>query len=153
AGIIGSSVLTAIHLVLFARLFHKQHTIETFIDTEPESGIKDNIHLVHLRHESPDTQTSPDRSQTSPGRAERSYVTQYGGSGVGHYRTSPPDTRVQSRPLVESPDPTSQVFPSNRKSGGSSGVETGRVRTRSREEIAEEPVDLFAASERLAHMK
>ncbi|KAG8749478.1 hypothetical protein FRC12_013399, partial [Ceratobasidium sp. 428] len=153
AGIIGSSVLTAIHLILFARLFHKQHSIETSIDTEPESGINDNIHLVHLRHGSPETQTSTGQSQTSPGRTDRPYVTQYGGSGVGHYRTSPPDTRVQSRPLVESPDPTSQVFPGNRKSGGSSGIEAGRVRTRSHEEIAEEPVDLFAASERLAHMK
>ncbi|KAG9119067.1 hypothetical protein FRC07_006092 [Ceratobasidium sp. 392] len=155
AGIIGSSVLTAIHLVFFARLFHKQHAIETLIDDEPEGAIRENIHLVHLRHGSSDTQTSAALSQTSPGRPERPYVTQYGGSGVGHYRTSPPDTRIQSRPLVESPDPASQVFNiSGHKSGGSSGTGKGRTRARSQEEaISEEPVDLFAASERLAHMK
>ncbi|KAG8722433.1 hypothetical protein FRC08_002414 [Ceratobasidium sp. 394] len=149
AGIIGSSVLTTLHLAFFARLFHKQHTIETLIDDEPEGGIKHNIHLAHLQASNSDTQTSqsPSQSQTASGQVEQPYVTQYGGSGVGHYRPSPPERQIQSRPLVESPDPASQVFSGVRKSGGSSGSERVRVRE---DVLPEEPVDLFAASERLA---
>ncbi|KAG9098997.1 hypothetical protein FS749_002399 [Ceratobasidium sp. UAMH 11750] len=149
AGIIGSSVLTALHLAFFARLFHKQHTIETLIDDEPESGIKHNIHLAHLQTSNSDTQTSqsPSQSQTASGQVEQPYVTQYGGSGVGHYRPSPPERQIQSRPLVESPDPASQVFLGVHKSGGSSRSERARVRE---DVLPEEPVGLFAASERLA---
>ncbi|KAG9078992.1 hypothetical protein FRC06_008015 [Ceratobasidium sp. 370] len=147
AGIIGSSVLTALHLAFFARLFHKQHTIETLIDDEPEGAIQHNIHLAHLRAPSSETQTNQSPGQTPPGQAEEPYVTQYGGSGAGHFRPSPPERQIQSRPLVESPDAGSQVFGSVHKSGGSSGSDKAGVRG---DILPEGPVDLFAASERLA---
>ncbi|QRV97285.1 hypothetical protein RhiJN_25304 [Ceratobasidium sp. AG-Ba] len=143
AGIIGSSALTAIHLILFARLFYKQNNIATLIDDHPEGGVDDNFHLTQLKGSG----NSDTQSATSSPPRQRPYVTQYGGSGVGHYRPSPPDRHLPSRPLVESPDANSQVFPMRKASHGSP---PGRVRTRSNEDALEEPVDLFAASERLA---
>ncbi|KAG8745515.1 hypothetical protein FRC10_007862 [Ceratobasidium sp. 414] len=148
-GIIGSSALTALHLAFFARLFHKQHAIETLIDDEPESGIKHNIHLAHLRASSSDTRTnqSPSQSQTPPDQTERPYVTQSGGSGAGQYRPSPLERQIQNRQLVESPDPGSQAFWGVHESGG--GSESAKARVHE-DVLPEEPVDLFAASERLA---
>jgi hypothetical protein len=149
-------VLTAAHLVAFARLFHKQHTVETLIDDEPESGMEHNIHLVHLtrstRTESPETLKGLKPGQSPP--TQPPYVKQFGGSGLGHFVASPPasvpEQRMQSKPLVESPDHNSQVFPVNQRSSGSGAKSptSGKEKARSREDVMlGEPVGLFASTE------
>jgi hypothetical protein len=151
-------VLTAAHLVAFARLFHKQHTVETLIDNEPETGMEHNIHLAHLTRSigTKSPETSKSSSQSPP--TQPPYVTQFGGSGLGHFVASPPmstpDPRMQSRPLVESPDSNSQVFPvKQRPSGsGSKSPTSGKEKAQSREDIIlGEPVDLFASSGGVTH--
>lgn len=143
AGIIFSAALTIAHLIAFARLFHKQHAVETMFDDEGDGGMKHNIHLAPHRSL---LAADPDKLPERPGPVplQNTHV----GSGVGHFIPSLPDSqsigiqqRVVSQPLVDSPDPASQEFAINRNSGGAaSGSGSGSSRSR-------EPAPLFAQPE------
>jgi len=123
AGIIFSAALTLVHLIAFARLFYKQQTVETLIDDDlvDNGGMDHNIHLAQLTQVS--ASQSPEMSKgvsSSPPQDKSQYVAQYGGSGADNppagARSGP-----QSKPLVESPGPTSQEFAIKQSSGGSGG--------------------------------
>ncbi|CAE6475507.1 unnamed protein product [Rhizoctonia solani] len=117
AGIIFSAVLTIAHLIAFARLFHKQHTVEKLIDNEGDGGMEHNIHIAYLARMA---QLSDQLDQLE--RKDRpdplAFTTQYGGSGLGHFRNSPPESMSAGieqqlsggKPMVQSPDPMSQDF-------------------------------------------
>ncbi|KAF8598021.1 hypothetical protein BDV93DRAFT_354731 [Ceratobasidium sp. AG-I] len=175
AGIIGSGLLTILHLLAFARLFHKQHKVETLIDDDEidNGGMDHNIHIAQLvknqkLYSEPGKSSDMNSSDSSspdmnkrPGGADAQYVTQYGGSGVGHFVDSPPKVgrgdrpgpralgKMKSGPLVDSPDPTSQEFVFNRSQGGSG--ERGLRRSPQQHEMETVPlgevVNLFASTE------
>ncbi|KAG8762276.1 hypothetical protein FRC11_010135 [Ceratobasidium sp. 423] len=114
AGIILSAVLTIAHLIAFARLFHKQHTVENLIDNEGDGGMEHNIHIAYLARMA-ELSDQPERKDR-PGPLN--FTTQYGGSGAGHFRNSPPESMSVGieqqlgggKPVVQSPGPMSQEF-------------------------------------------
>ncbi|CAE6529223.1 unnamed protein product [Rhizoctonia solani] len=140
AGIILSAVFTIAHLIAFARLFHKQHTVETLIDNEGDGGMEHNLHIAHLaRMAKLSDELVQEELKDRPDPVH--FATQYGGSGVGHFRNSPPgltsigiEQRLSgSKPVVESPDPMNQEFqmtsrsPQSLNTSGSSGVMSGNL--------------------------
>ena len=171
AGIIGSGLLTVAHLLAFARLFHKQHKVETLIDDDEvdNGGMDHNIHIAQLVKDqavSSEPAKSSDMNSSdssSPDMNKRSggVGAQYGGSGAGHFIDSPPRVgrgdrpgpralgKMKSGPLVDSPDPTSQEFVFNRSQGGSG--ERGLSRSPQQHEVETIPlgevVNLFASTE------
>ncbi|CAE6375858.1 unnamed protein product [Rhizoctonia solani] len=90
AGIILAAVLTVAHLVAFARLFHKQHTVENLIDNQGDGGMEHNIHIAHLAQRTAKFSDQTDQEDHKDRPDPSDFATQYGGSGLGHFRNSPP---------------------------------------------------------------
>ncbi|CCO30958.1 hypothetical protein BN14_04992 [Rhizoctonia solani AG-1 IB] len=90
AGIILAAVLTVAHLVAFARLFHKQHTVENLIDNQGDGGMEHNIHIAHLAQRMAKFSDQTDQEDHKDRPDPLDFATQYGGSGLGHFRNSPP---------------------------------------------------------------
>ncbi|KAF8683260.1 hypothetical protein RHS04_01980 [Rhizoctonia solani] len=116
AGIILSAVLTVGHLIAFARLFHKQHTVENLIDNEGDGGMEHNIHIAHLAQRMAKFSDEPDQGERKNRPEFLDFTAQYGGSGLGHFRNSPPGSmsagieQQLGKPVVQSPDPMVQEF-------------------------------------------
>ncbi|CAE6359857.1 unnamed protein product [Rhizoctonia solani] len=118
AGIIFSVVLTVAHLIAFARLFHKQHTVENLIDNEGDGGMEHNIHIAYLAQRMAKLSDEPGQEERKDRPEPVRFATHYGGSGLGHFRNSPPGSMSigieqqlsGNKPVVESPDPMSQEF-------------------------------------------